>query len=55
MPARHGGEEPLDFRLSEHGGRPGVAFAANRGDRAFEGYVQDISGEKHQGVQARSG
>ena len=51
MPARHGGEQPLDLRLGEHGGRPWLAFAADRGDRALKGLVQDIPVEKHQGVQ----
>ena len=51
MPARHGGEQPLDLRLGEHGGRPLVACAADRGDLSGQGLVKDIPIEKHQGVQ----
>ena len=51
MLTRHGGEQPLDLRLGEHGGRPWLACAADRGDLALKGLVQDIPVEKHQGVQ----
>jgi hypothetical protein len=37
--------------LGEPGGRPLVAVAADRGDRARQGLVQAIPGEQHQGVQ----
>jgi hypothetical protein len=45
------GQQPLGCRLGEHAGRPRPAFAADRGDRVLKGLVQDILGEKHQGVQ----
>jgi hypothetical protein len=51
VPARHGGEQPLDLRLGEHGGRLVVAFAADRGDLRGQGLVEDIPIEKSQGVQ----
>jgi hypothetical protein len=51
VPACHGGEQPLDFRLGEHGGWPWSAFAAGRSDGVFKGHVRDIAVEKHQGVQ----
>jgi len=51
VPARHGGAQPLDLRLCEHGGQPWVACASDRGDRGRKERVQDIPGEKNQGVQ----
>jgi hypothetical protein len=51
VPTRHGGGQPPDCRLGEHGGRPRPAFAAGRGDLALEGRVQDIPVDNHQGVQ----
>jgi hypothetical protein len=51
MPARHGGEPPLNLRLGEHGGRPLVALTADRGDLSDQGLVKDIPIEKNQGVQ----
>jgi len=53
MPARHGGEPPLNLRLGEHGGRPLVALTADRGDLSGQGRVKDIPIENNQGVQAR--
>jgi hypothetical protein len=51
MPARHGGPQPPNLRLGEHGGRPLLALTAARGDLSSQGLIKDIPMEKHQGVQ----
>jgi hypothetical protein len=51
VPARHGGDQLPALRLREHGRQPWVACAADRGNRACKGCVQDIPVEKSQGVQ----
>jgi hypothetical protein len=51
MPARHGGEPPLNLRLSEPGGRPWLAFPADRGDLSGQRLVKDSPLESNQGVQ----
>jgi hypothetical protein len=51
MPARHGGEHPLNLRLGEPGGRPWLAFTEAKGDRSGQGRVKDIPIENNQGVQ----
>jgi hypothetical protein len=43
-------EPPRDFRLGEPGGRAWSALAADRGDGALTGLVQDSAGAKPQGV-----
>jgi hypothetical protein len=51
MLTRHGSKQPLDLRLSEHGGRPFLAFTAYRGNFSNQRLVKDIPIEKNQGVK----
>jgi hypothetical protein len=51
MPACHGSEQPLNLRLGEHGGRPLLAFTADRSDLRGQGLVKDITLEKNHSVQ----
>jgi hypothetical protein len=51
MPARHGGEPPLNLRLGEPGGQPLLAFPAARGHRSDQELVKDIPLANNQGVQ----